>query len=190
MNLTLTNNFLVWVRTMMLGCSITSTSTSADGLISTVHTVGGVLKPTNYEDGGTEIKAISFDYAYARYAVSFNRWYENGGGSTDFIVGSDNTLPTIDDVNLKNRYERGTDYSIKMSAANHTTMVNEKACIVWSVQVIANNPITIGEIGLIRNIYTSSNSSTKECLFGRVALDTPVDLNAGEVATFQITIAI
>lgn len=187
MNLVLTKNFYSWMRTVLLGSStsISSSTTSSAGISGTVDTVGDMTTI----DGKPITKLTQFGFSsYIKNSVTLNCWSsDNSTSYTYFAVGSNNNEATEND-HAFSAYT-STDCSVSLDVNSNPKIVNEKAQITFIVSVEAKNNITIGEIGLLKAIQ-SGGTEFSRFLFGRVALDTPIELGAGESATFQISIEI
>ena len=189
MNLTLTNNFYTWLRSVLFCVypSIGVSTTSTQGFYSNVTPIEKMID-MNKEEQTT----LYVDTSYCRYHASLNYWSSGSELGTFFRIGNNNTPALESDCVLGGEYISGTHYTMSHKVINNATMVNGKAQISFSVTFTAIEDITIGEIGLCKRIPKSSSTSVAQpiYLFGRVALDTPIELSAGESATFQITIAI
>ena len=190
MNLVLTKNFYTWMRNVLLqtATSITTATISAKGHDAYAENVVGKFINT---DGVEQTTITLGGTSNLPCSSSLNAWSSGTAKSsyyTYFEIGSNNAEPTADDYCLSS-YTMGTDYTASWRALSNPTMVNDKAQLVFNVSITAKNDISVGEIGLFKQIKASS-SSTACFLFGRVALDTPVELSAGESATFQVTIEI
>ena len=141
---------------------------------------------------GEEFDSLGFDSTGARLHTTLNFWSSSQNVGTYFGIGNNNTPATENDYALSGSYVNFTDYTMSNKAIANPVMVNGKAQLVFSVTFTAKNDITVGEIGLIKNLPQSTTSSAKNpnYLLGRVALATPIELSAGESATFQVTIEI
>jgi hypothetical protein len=188
MNLTLTNNFYTWMRTILLQTyvNISSGTTTAYGHSSTTETPVGVIKDIE----GVEHTYISVGgTSYIPYTATLNAWSSGSttvDGYTYFGIGGNNTEPTADDYCLSS-YTLGTDYSASWRALNNPIMVNDKGQLAFSISITAINDMVVGEVGMFKFIRGDGNRPTS-FLLGRAALGTPISLSAGESATFQITI--
>jgi hypothetical protein len=189
MNLVLTKNFYLWMRAVLLGTNtnISSSTTSAGGFQGVVNT----LEPMK-DINGNEYTGIAVDTSSTKCHVTLNYWDSNKSNGTHFIVGNNNAYATEDDYSLSGGYIKETDYSSVCRAVSNPTMINGRGQLVFNVSITAMNNITIGEIGLVKLLPYSLSSSAERpvYLFGRVALDAPINLASGESATFQITIEI
>lgn len=187
MNLVLTKNFYSWMRTVLLGTSatITSSTTNANGLYANNTSL---IEPI-IDSTGAEIDAITFSSTYCGHNATLNFWSTGAVLGTNFQIGNNNTSATENDYGLSGGYVVDTDYSVIHRAISNPQIVNGKGVLTFSVTFNAINPVTIGEIGVFKELEITSNSK-KQVLFGRVAIDTPIELGAGESATFQISIEI
>ena len=173
------------MRTVLLGTStnITGSTSSTSGLKGHVTMLGDMTDVT-----GTTHKQLTYN-AYLDQLATLCYWYpsypEKG---IYFSVGSDNITATEDDYNLKNGYLVGTDFSVVHRPISNAQIVNGKAVLTFNVTFTAINDITIGEIGMFKEQYYST--AFVKFLFGRIALDTRIELGAGESATFQVSIEI
>lgn len=187
MNLVLTKNFYSWMRTVLLGTSATiaSSTTNANGLFANNTSL---IEPM-IDSTGAEINAITFSSTYCGHNATLNFWATGAVSGTNFQIGNNNTSATENDYDLSGGYVVNTDYSVIHRAISNPQMVNGKGVLAFSVTFNAINPVTIGEIGVFKELEITS-SLKKQVLFGRVALETPISLSAGESATFQISIEI
>lgn len=190
MNLTLTNNFYTWLRSVLFCVyppTIGSTTTSTEGFYNGIKPIE---RMTDMNNEGQE--TLHIDSYQCRCHASLNYWNSGLELGTFFRIGNNNTPASESDCVLGGDYVQGTQYTMSHKAIKNATMVNGKAQLDFSVTFTAIEDITIGEIGLCKKIPKSSSTSVAQptYLFGRVALDTPIELSAGESATFQITIAI
>lgn len=190
MNLVLTKNFYSWMRTILLGCTtkISSSITSTSGHSGVTETVEKLKDVDGEEFGSIYLDGTSG----VKYHTTLNYWLSSGGAGTYFGIGNNNAFATEDDYALGGGYVSGTDYSISQRAVSNPVMVNGKAQLTFNVSVVAINDIVIGELGLLKMMAYASLSSAKKphYLFGRVALETPINLVSGASATFQVTIEI
>lgn len=194
MKLTLTKNFYTYLRTFLLQTQteITANTTSAATLGNHLLAVGTLVDKT-----GESVDRFGFGSASDRYYSFFplNCWSSGAKNNlyTSFAIGNSNTLATEDDYCLSGDYELGTDYSASWKATSNPTITTEgKARLSFNMSFTAINDITIGELGLFKSFGSTgaSTESYKYYLFGRATLDTPIELKAGESATFQIDIEI
>lgn len=187
MNLVLTKNFYSWMRTVLLGSStsISASTSSTSGLNSNMTFC---IEPM-IDINGTERTYLTFASSYISRNVTLNYWNSINQSGTFFTIGSDNTPATEDDHNVGSGYVWGADYSTSHRAISNPQIVNGKGLLTFNVTFTAKTDIIIGEIGMIKSLDTSSSSSAN-FLFGRIALDTPIELGAGESATFQISVEI
>lgn len=206
MNLTLTNNFYTWMRTILLqtGSTIGPDTAATIGHYNTGLKVLGKM----IDDTGTEqtviscgYKSSSYDYAPYQWSnMTLNAWKSGITGTdqlqdyTYFAIGNSNTAATADDYNLSGDYILNTDYSASWKALSNPSIVNNKGVLTFSFSVTAINPIEIGEIGMFKSlcyaITKNYRTAVYNALFGRATLDTPITLSSGESATFQITVEI
>lgn len=190
MNLVLTKNFHIWMRTILLGCTSkidgsTSSTSGHSGVTNTIETLKDIE--------GEEFSSIYLDSTSgAKQHTTLNYWLSSGGAGTYFGIGNNNALATEDDHALGGGYISGTDYTVSQRAVSYPVMVNGKAQLTFSLSITAINDIVIGELGLLKMMAYASLSSAKKphYLFGRVALDTPISLASGESATYQVAIEI
>lgn len=187
MNLVLTKNFYSWMRTVLLGTStsISGSTTSTSGLNANMTSL---IEPMVDIDG-TQRTYATFAGSYIPYNVTLNYWSTGQIWGTHFLIGNDNTPATEDDYNLSGGYVWGADYSVIHRAISKPQMVNGKGVLTFNMTFTAINDVIIGEIGMFKRMAISSNTDV-QFLFGRIALDTPIELKAGESATFQISVAI
>lgn len=188
MNLTLTNNFYTWMRSVLLqtNTSIGTTTTGVSGHGSGNEKPVGVIKNTD----GVEQTGISIGNNAGR-TTSLNSWSSGSTtteGNTYFEIGSNNVEPTADDYCLSS-YTLGTDYSATWRAIGNATMVNDKAQLAFSISVTAINDIAVGEVGMFKYIRGTGNVPAY-FLLGRATFDEPISLASGESVTFQVTIEI
>ena len=188
MNLVLTKNFYSWMRTMLLG---TSTSISASTTSTTGWSATGMLVDNMVNVLGQNQSSFPGSSTYLGKNGTLNFWHSGNWFGTYFCVGNDNTPATEDDYRLSGDYVFNTDYTLNHKAISNPTMVNGKAVLTFNMTFTALTDITIGEIGMFKQIQASTTISDDYLfLFGRVALDTPIELGAGESATFQISVEI
>jgi hypothetical protein len=188
MELVLTKNFYSWMRNVLLNTSgsISSSTTSTSGLLNNITIVGSLKDVDETEHSKLYVNSSSLP----RF-VTLNAWTTDGSGANTirFSIGNDNTEANINNYKLNGNYIEGIDYELSQRALKDTQMINGRAVLSFSVSFTARNDITIGEIGMIKEMPVTS-SKYANFLFGRIALDTPIELGAGESATFQISIEI
>ena len=188
MELVLTENFYTWMRNVLLNTSgsISSSTTNTNGLINNITVVGSLKDVSETEHSKLYVNSSSLP----RF-VTLNAWTNDGSGANTirFSIGNDNTEADINDYQLKGDYIAGTDYEISQRALTNVQMINGRAVLNFSVSFTAKNDITIGEIGMIKDMPVTS-SVFASFLFGRVALEKSVTLSRGESATFQISVEI
>ena len=187
MNLVLTKNFYSWMRTVLLGTStsISATTSSTNGL----NANGTSLIEPMIDVTGTERTAITFASSYCGQNVTLNYWTTGQNWGTNFQIGNNNTPATENDYKLSGDYVLNTDYSVVHRAISNAQIVNNKGVLTFNLTFTAINDITVGEIGMFKRIQVTP-SAVEQFLFGRIALDTPIELGAGESATFQVSIEI
>lgn len=187
MNLVLTKNFYSWMRTVLLGCStsISATTSSTNGL----NANGTSLIEPMMDVTGTERTSLTFVSSYCGQNATLNYWYTGQDWGTNFQIGNNSTPATEDDYSLSGGYVLGTDYSVIHRAVSNAQTVNGKGVLTFNVTFTATNDIVIGEIGMFKRMQINSNAA-EQFLLGRIALDTPIELGAGESATFQVSIEI
>jgi len=107
-------------------------------------------------------------------------------GSPDVMIGSDNTPPSPDDYNLKSPI---ASLSSQAQAVEVDTTLQEVR-IVRSGSITPSSNITLGEIGLFCNLagFSGGSSVTAKTMLVRVALPSPVTLNAGTTYTLGIVL--
>lgn len=206
MNLTLTNNFYAWMRTILLQ---TGTTIGTDTTVTIGHYSAGLkVLGKMIDDTGTEqniiscgYKSSSYDYAPYQWSnMTLNAWKSGITGTdplqdyTYFAIGNSNTAATADDYNLSGNYVLNTDYSASWKALSNPSIVNNKGVLTFNFSVTAINPIEIGEIGMFKSLCYANTKNSRtavyNALFGRATLDAPITLASGESATFQITVEI
>ena len=188
MNLVLTKNFYTWMRTILLG---TSTSISATSTATAGWASGGTVVENMVNILGENQSSFPGSSTYLGKNGTLNFWQSGTWFGTYFCIGNDNTPATEDDYKLCGDYVFNTDYTLNHKAIGNPTMVNGKAVLTFNMTFTALTDITIGEIGMFKQIQAASTISDDYLfLFGRVALDTPIQLTAGESATFQVSIEI
>lgn len=210
MNLTLTNNFYTWMRTVLMqtGTVIKNNTTAIYGFSGNEISTVGTLKNENGEIMPTIGAAASSTsaYPYAHETCSLNTWesgkpyfgsYEYRSGCIYFGIGNNTIAATEDDYALSGNYVLDTDYSATWRVVSNPKEVNGKGLLTYNMTFTAINNITIGEIGMFKRLSsqaTSNNTTALEycfnSLFGRIALNDPIELSTGESATFQISIEI
>ena len=193
MNLVLTDNFYTWMRTVLLGSNntISASTTSTSGWASGGKYIGSMKNIL-----GNEQTTFPGSSAYLGKNATLNYWQAGTWWGTYFCIGDDNTPATEGDYKLSGDYVFGTDYDIDHKVANgYPKMVNGKAVLSFNVTFIANTYITIGEIGMVRQMLASNNREDSHLfLFGRIAIgeteEDKIKLEPGESATFQVSIEI
>ena len=194
MNLVLTKNFYNWMRTVLLGGKPSFSTTNSDGLYTRVKAIGE-MKTTN-EAKVVELSNIS-DYGAREFTLLSWGTSTQDKYSTRFLIGTDNTEATEDDYRLGDALVKDTDYKIIFYASTYPTTLESGKTNLTFVVIVAvpenNQPISVGEIGLFKGFYCTTDTSSagyNDVLLGRIALETPIPLSAGERATYQITIEI
>lgn len=202
MNLVLTNNFYTWLRTIVL-----QTSTVIDGTTSytvgpsntSLDTVGRIVDET----GVTQTKVANGSSSSTVYypnddsLFTLNCWKTGATSNQNsdyiyFAIGDSTEPPTADDYTLGGTYVLNEDYTASWRAISNARMVGEKGRLSFVFSVTALRPITIGDVGLFKSLSTTptrtSRTEVYNALFGRAALDNPVELSTGETVSFQIDI--
>lgn len=109
----------------------------------------------------------------------------SGGGGV--IIGTGTTPPTLDDYYLSGDLITGFNFSY-----SSTIESDDNGSTITALYTITNSgdtAFTIGEIGLIANLYSSSYSGSKyNGLLERTVLDTPVTIEPGGVGQVTYTI--
>lgn len=189
MNLVLTENFYTWMRTVLLGnnTTISASTTSTNGWASAGKYIGSMKNIL-----GNEQTSFPGSSTYLGKNATLNYWQSGTWWGTYFCIGNDNTPATENDYKLSDDYVFGTDYTIDHKVAtDYPIVVNGKAVLLFNVTFNAKTDITIGEIGMVKQIMASNVRSDDHLfLFGRIAFGTPIELGAGESGTFQVSIEI
>ncbi|MEM3553323.1 MAG: hypothetical protein QW658_00005 [Candidatus Bathyarchaeia archaeon] len=107
-------------------------------------------------------------------------------GTPDVMIGSGNTPPSPTDYNLKSPIA-------SLSSQSQSVEVDTTAQEVRVVRTGTYTPttsVTLSEIGLFANLnaYVAGSATTKKTMLVRVALSTPITLNAGTTYTLGIVI--
>lgn len=111
--------------------------------------------------------------------VVFNR---AGAG---IVLGSGTTPATINDHKMENYITEGLDVMLsKLIDADKTRVYK------MTITNISKEPITIGEVGILGNVYTSSGSSANYALMERTVLDSPITIPAGGVGLLEYVITL
>lgn len=193
MSLKLTENFYTWMRTVLLGSNttITASTTGTSGWAS-----GGEYLGYMKNILGNKQTSFPGSSTYLGKNATLNYWQSGTWWGTYFCIGNDNTSATENDYKLSGDYVFGTDYTIDHKVAtDYPIVVNGKAVLLFNVTFNAKTDITIGEIGMIKQIQaTSTMSDSYLFLFGRATIgeteEDKIKLTEGQSATFQISIEI
>jgi hypothetical protein len=107
-------------------------------------------------------------------------------GSPDVVIGSDNTPTSPTDTNLRSPI---ASLSSQSQTVEVDTSLNEVRVVRTGTYTPATT-VTLGEIGLFANIngYVGATVAGRRTLLVRVALPTPVTLNAGTTYTLGIVL--
>ena len=114
--------------------------------------------------------------------------YHTYGG---VVFGTGTTPPTKDDYCLSGTLLTNFSYSAGVTTTPDANGVTIKA--IYTITNIGSADMTIGEIGLMGNIYSSGNTSANQSddrkgFIERTVLDEPVTIQAGGVGTVTYTI--
>ena len=107
-------------------------------------------------------------------------------GSPDVVIGSDNTPTSPTNTNLRSPI---ASLSSQSQAVEVDTSLNEVRVVRTGIYTPVTT-VTLGEIGLFANIngYVGATVAGRRTLLVRVALPTPVTLNAGTTYTLGIVL--
>lgn len=106
--------------------------------------------------------------------------------SAGIVLGSGNTPPTIDDYCLESMITSGLSQKTIISNDENGNLTYKA-----TMTNISQNPITIGEVGVISKVYTGANTATgKIVLMERTALETPVTIEPDGVGQITYTIVV
>ena len=110
--------------------------------------------------------------------------YSNGG----VIFGSGTTPPSLDDYKLSSSIIS----TITASAPTPSVVTDDNGVSVTTIYSLTNTgteDITVGEVGLIASLYSSSSTEYYlKALLERTVLDTPVTIPAGGIGQVTYTI--
>jgi hypothetical protein len=194
MELVLTKNFYNWMRTVLLGGNPSFTTTDSNGLHTRVKAIGE-MKTTN-EAKVVELSNVS-DYGAREFTLLSWGKSTQDKYSTRFLIGRDKTEATENDYRLGDALVKDTDYKISFYASEYPTILESGKTNLTFVVIITvpenNQPISVGEIGLFKGFYCTTGTSSagyNDVLLGRIALEKPIPLSAGESATFQVSVEI
>lgn len=98
-------------------------------------------------------------------------------GAAGIVLGSGNTPPTIDDYCLESMITSGL--SPKTIISN-----DENGDLKYTITMTntSQNPITIGEVGIMSKVYTGANTNTSNIvLMERTVLEEPITIPANGV---------
>lgn len=111
------------------------------------------------------------------------------------VSNSDNSVGWKVQVGTNDTAPAATDYAIATTSltrvntyANNNPNLNQIKNITSTYRNGTQNAITINEVALSHGVNNSSN--TKECIFFRKVLDTPVTINPGEQYSFTYTVSV
>lgn len=102
----------------------------------------------------------------------------------EIILGSDNSAETGDSYSLKKKITAGINIALTRSVVDNDDG-SHSSIVIANITNISSDPITIGEIGLRKNVEFFSSSSI---LFDRTPLGTPLTIQPGEVGRIVYTI--
>jgi hypothetical protein len=112
--------------------------------------------------------------------------YNSYGG---VVFGTGTTPPTKDDYKLSGTLLTTFSYSAGVSYEYDDTGTTIRA--IYTITNTGSNDITIGEIGLMSNMYdASSQVASRKGFIERTVLDTPVTIPAGGIGQVVYTIRI
>lgn len=103
--------------------------------------------------------------------------------SAGIVLGTGTTPPTIHDYRLESQITSGLTSQV-------STLVDEDNNRIYKITLISTSedPITIGEIGIMGGFYASERSGYNYALIERTVLDEPVTIPAGEIGIVEYTI--
>lgn len=183
MELTLTNNFYVWARSVLLQAGNSTSATTSSYGIDAANAVStyGTLKAT---DANTVSTLYGINGGASLFCFKNDNSSDSSYATTSIWASDGTTAPTINDYNLAHSVPNitGTLSAFVQSQTGFTL-----SCIVTN---IGSSSINIQEIGLLKNAKTTSNGSMKSFLLARGVLDAPVAIPAGESKTFDVTISL
>ena len=157
-----------------------------------IHNPAGVTKYTGltgveqthagYNDWMNLGGSISATTARQAYIKNLQTTLAGNGGT---VLGTGTTPPTVDDYALSG--ELVTGYTYMSSVSNE---VHEDGQSITALYTITNNndqPITIGEVGVIAS-FTKNSAAAEKALLERTVLDAPITIAAGGVGQLTYTI--
>lgn len=133
-----------------------------------------------YNGASTEVTHID----NTTYSYSANRFmpYQYGTSSSDeygyIAVGSGNTAPTVNDYTLE------SEITGLKNIGNFVNNGVNGLTISATITNATNSDVTIKEYGL----YGYQSADSKWTMLTRTVLDSPITLEAGEIATITINI--
>ena len=146
-------------------------------------TMDGTERITSVDRNGVITPALNGDTYYYAPLGKVQKALTSYGG---VIFGTGNTPAQITDVALSG--ELVTTFTSSYSIA---TRVDNDEIVLEALYTLTNtgsDPITIGEVGMIANLTSSSTSAQYKALLERTALESPITIPVGGVGQVIYTI--
>lgn len=182
MELTLTKNFYVWARGVLLQAgSNTSVQSSSTG----VQTASSVYMPgLKSTDNFVYNTTYGIQGGSSLFCFKDNNTASDSCATTCIWASDGTTAPTVNDYNLA--------HSLPSISGTNTAFVQTETGFTLSCGItnLSDASINIQEIGLLKAAKTSSSGTIKYFLLARGVLDNAVAIPAGESKTFDVTVSL